>query len=285
VAIDGINSKCLDFYILKTDYDTMLFSSIDHLLYAKENGIFVAHARTEEEREKALITQNTVFSEEHLELPYEKGIKIIGTSEYADFTDIFVAVLKRNIIGTTSISRRNESLADRFGTYFGLPLEEFYDISSLTGLDENLIQVRNAAVLPEYQNRRIAPMIWGEIYRVATMQEPVSKYAAILAGSEIRDAKKAKALYEKIKGTPMFDAEKTVMLKKENELTYEGRLTEEDINDALLTKNLKLYAKMNFKFVGEPVYYPNFRMFDFPMLLKTDEIAEPYKTWFMKRKI
>ena len=37
--------------------------------------------------------------------------------------------------------------------------KDFYDISNLVRHEPNLVQIRNATVLPEYQNRRIGPMI------------------------------------------------------------------------------------------------------------------------------
>jgi len=283
VAIRGINNRCIDFYIMKP-YGDELFKSIDHLLLANQRGIFVSLARTPQEREKALKTQNTVFSEDHLGLPYEKGIKIIGDSAYTKKTDIYVAVSNRDMIGTTSISRKDNEFAQQFGTKFGLPIEDFYDISNILEIDDNLVQVRNATVLPEYQNRRIAPMIWGQVYRDLTQVTPESKFILILSASEIRDAKTAKAVFEKIKRSDLFDKGNTITLREPNSLSDE-QISEREIQDAVLPRLLKMYSKMNFKFIGEPVYYKNYKMFDYPMLLKLDETAEPYKTWFTSKRI
>jgi response regulator RpfG family c-di-GMP phosphodiesterase len=279
VAVDGINQKCIDFYMHKP-YGKELFKNLDHLLLAKDKGVFVTLARTPEERQKALITQNTVFSEEHLGLPYEAGIKIIGENPYQDITDMYVAVYKREIIGTTSLSRKNSDFAERFNTIRGLPIEEFYNINSIASLDENLVQVRNATVLPEFHTMRIGPMIWAELYRELTRKEPTSDYAVILAASEIKDAKKAAVLYEKIKNNGLYDGDHIIDLNKPNEMLYTGPITSEDLRYTVMPRVLKLYGKLGFRFIGEPVYYSNYQMFDFPMVLKISETAEPFKAWF-----
>jgi len=281
VAIEGINHKCIDFYMLKP-YGTNLFKNINYLRFSNRSGAFVTLARTPEERASALEVQNTVFSEEHLGLPYEKGIEIIGNNPYEEKAEIFVAVSDRQIIGTTSINRRDEDFAQKYGTICGLPIEEFYDISNLATVDTDLVQVRNATVLPEFQNRRIGPMIWGEIYRELTSCSASSEYAVILAASEIRDPRIAGAVFQKILNDGLYDNERAVTLKTKNGVYYDKGWDKfsYETQGAVLPRLLKMYSKMNFRFIGEPVYYENYKMFDFPMLLKISEVAEPYKTWF-----
>jgi len=276
VAVSGINEKCIDFYMRKP-YGDELFKSMNHLILAREKGVFVTLARTEGERDQALKTQNAVFSELHLEVPYEEGVRIIGTSPYTPSTEIYVAVFKRQMIGTTSLSRKNEALASEVGSLRGLPIEEFYDIQNISALDTNLVQVRNATVLPEYQHMGIGPMIWGELYRELTRKEPVSTYAVILAASEIRDANIAQSVYSRIEQRGYLRHGISISRKQENETTP-SQPTENE--PALIPKLLRMYHKMGFQFIGPPVYYPNFRMFDFPMLLKIKETTEPYRTMF-----
>lgn len=280
VAIEGIKYKCIDFYMMKPWREEEIHKNIDTLVYALEKGIFVTQARTPEERQEALKIQNTVFSEEHLELPYEKGIEIIGQNPYEDKTRIYVAVYQRNVVGTTSLSKPDKEFAGQFGTILGLPIEEFYDISTLIKLDPNLAQVRNATVVAELQHNRVAPMIWGQIYRDLMSEEPRSEYVTIIGASLIRNPKKAKSLYEKIKQDTLLDEEKFIPLKEENDLGYDGKISQEDIDNTVYSRQLKTFMKMGFRFIGEPIYYQNFNMYDFPMMLKVEDTAQPFKTWF-----
>ncbi len=285
VASQGINEKLIDHYAGKPYEKQELKEKIEDLLKARDRGTFVTKARTPEEMEKALLIQNTVFSEEHLKLPYSKGIKIIGENLYQDRTQIYVAVSQRKRVGTTSLSRPDEEYKESFGTDLGLPIEEFYDIKKLVEFDQNLVQVRNATVLRAHRQKGVGPMIWGRIYRDATRKEPKANYAVILAASEIRDPKEAMTLYAKIKkqGLLVEDWKIDLKDKKNNSTSY--NISSSDINDVVMPGLLDMYTHINFKFIGEPVYYSNFKMFDFPMLLKIENTNEPYKTWFETGKL
>jgi len=280
VAIKGINNKCIDFYILKP-YNNDLFIKIDTLLNSYRQGYFVIEARTEEERRAALILQDNVFSEEHLNLPYEKGKEIIGNSLYADITEMFVAIKDREMVGTTSLNRINNDYASKFNTIYGLPIEEFYDLRNLNGLDPNIVQIRNAAIKSEYQNFHIGPIIWREIYKNITSNNHKSRYVLILSASEIRDPEHANSVLEALKAKGFYDAEHGITLRNQAS-DFSLRHSMEEIESTVIPRLLKLYSKIGFKVIGPPVYYQNYQMFDYPMLLDSENLNQPFLTFFKK---
>ena len=203
VAIEGINSRCIDFYIMKP-YDEMLFEKIDYLMSSIEKGYFVAKARTEAERKAALVIYWTFVSEELLGVSYEKRKDKIGESPYAENTEMFVAIKDKEIIGTTSLNRINIDYAKNFGTHLGLPIEDQYDVRNIKDLGENLVQVRTAAIKPEYRNLTIGPMIWKEIYKETVKRAEIpAKYAVITSGSGITEPGKALIVMEKFPDTTL----------------------------------------------------------------------------------
>jgi len=280
VAIEGINNKCIDFYIRKP-YDEMLFDKIDYLMSAFDKGYFVVKARTEEERIEALYLQDTVFSEEYLGLPYEKGKDLIKKSSYAETTEMFVAVKDKEIIGTTSLNRINKDYAKKLGTILGLPIEDYYNIKNVKDVDENLVQLRNAAIKPEYQNMRIGPMIWKEIFKELMTKQPVPpKYAMIISGSRTKDARKAMIILEKAKRLGIYDYEHKVQLKHESKRT-EKSISDEEIEDTPLPRLLKLYSKIGFNLNGESYFDESFNQYGYPMLIDCNDIKEPFKSYFL----
>lgn len=281
VAIEGINNKCIDFYIMKP-YDEMLFEKIDYLMSAFNKGYFVVKARTEEERREALYLQDTVFSEECHGLPYEKGKEIMKENRYAETTEMFVAVKDKEIIGTTSLNRINKDDTKRLGTILGLPIEDHYNLEKIKDIDENLVQIRNAAVKSEYQNMKIGPMIWKEIFKELTIKQPVPpKYAVIISGSRpSKDARKAMVILEKAKRLGIYDYEHEVQLRHESKNTEEP-ISDEEIENTPLPGLLKLYSKIGFNIIGEPYFLESYNDYAYPMLLSCDKIRGPLKSYFL----
>jgi len=280
VAIEGINNKCIDFYIRKP-YDEVLFEKIDYLMSAFDKGYFVVKARTEEERKEALYLQDTVFSEDYLDLSYERGKNIMKENPYAETTEMFVAVKDKEIIGTTSLNRINRDYAKKLETILGLPIEDHYNIKNVKDVDENLVQIRNAAIKPEYQNMRIGPMIWKEIFKELMTKQPVSpKYAMIISGSRTKDARKAMVILEKAKRLGIYDYEHEIQLRHESKRTEEP-ISDEEIEDTPLPRLLKLYSKMGFNLIGEPYFLESYDDYAYPMWIESNNIKEPFKSYFL----
>jgi len=281
VAIEGINNKCIDFYIMKP-YDEMLFNKIDYLMSAFDKGYFVVKARTEEERREALYLQDTVFSEEFLGLSYDKGKDLINENPHADTTEMFVAVKDKEIIGTTSLNRINKDDAKKLGTILGLPIEEYHNLENIKDLDENLFQLRKAAIKSEYQNMWIGPMIWKEIFKEVMTKQPVPpKYAIIISGSHpTKDARRAMVILEKGKRLGIYDYEHEVQLNDGSKKTEEP-ISDEEIESTSLPHLLKLYSKIGFNFIGEPYFDESFNQYGYPMLIDINNIKEPLKSYFL----
>jgi hypothetical protein len=183
------------------------------------------------------------------------------------------------MIGTTSLSRVNPGNADRFGTLFGLPIEEFYDLSPIKDLDPNISQVRNAAVKAEYQNFQVGPLIWKHIFKDITSPENGSRYALILAASEVREAKQASLVYERCRND-YYDQQHEIALKTMDMLAGISQPSPDELSRTVMPRILRLYSKLGFKVIGKPVFYENYRMFDYPMLLDLGAVREPFKSFF-----
>jgi len=281
VAIEGINSKCIDFYVMKP-YGNMLFYKINHLLMAFDQGYYIIKARTGEERQEALALQDQMITEEFLQTTYEKSNSTIEESPYDPITEMFVAVRNKEIVGVTSLNRINSNLAEKHGTLFGLPIEDYYDLGNLKGLDENLVQLRTAYVKPEYQNLGIGPMIWREIFRevIVRASEP-SQYALIYSGSHVKDANTAMEMFVKLKKLGLYDEQHVVQLR-DPESKIQARIKESQPKNIALDPLLKLYSRIGFKSIGEPCYFPSADVYTFPMLIDREQIKEPFKSYFLR---
>jgi len=281
-----IDQNIIDFYVNRNCTDGLsLF--INRLDYAKKSGFFVTATRTLKEKETALRLQNQVFSEQHLALPYHQGIKKIGVNPYDEHTTVYIAVSlpDRKMMGATSLSKANKLIAKKFKTDLGLPLEEFYHLDNIKYLDENLAQVRNATVLPEFQRRLVGPRIWGEIYRENKRSNNRSKYALIHAASDISDAILAKSLFKNILNQGLYDSQLNINVRDPINSIDNVKSTTSKSVDVSSQDVINMYFTIGFKLIGKPVYNKRFKTYDFPMILDLDNVQEPYGTLFESGKI
>lgn len=237
------------------------------------------------ERQKALEFQNIAFSEENPgKSEYELTERTLETDPYLRDAEIFIAKKDDEIIGTTNLYKTNKKLAKEHNTIFGLPIEKFYDLENIKNIDTNLVQAGGAVVLPKYRNSKLIMRIWREMYRSARFSKPESEHMVILAASELTEKDKANLAFKTIYESNLYDNDREIKIRSPKYLDLEpfDKTNRKNLKDnELISKQVQIYIKMNLKFIGYPVYYERYGMYDFPMLWNMDELNPLAKKLFL----
>jgi len=280
VAIEGINNSCIDFYILKP-YDKGLFDKIDHLISELAEGYYVVKVRTLEDRQKAWGLQNKIISEESYGGKIDE-VKSNVEDPYAAFTDMYVAITNKEIIGTTSMNRVNHTLAQRRGTLFGLPIEEYYNLESIKDIDKRLVQLRSDYIETDYLYLGIGPQIWREIFRDTTIgPEAPTNHWILSARAQMADPRQTVLVYEKLKKTKIFNPDYEVQLKSDLQESID--FDEGEINNIMIPPSLYFYSAFGFKVIGKPCFIDRINDHIFPMLVSRKTLRQPFRSLFLSK--
>lgn len=251
-----------------------------------KNSIEVITVKTAEEKELCYRVRYDVFVKEtgYIQRKNERELERDGYDEL-DTTIHFLAYFNGVPAGTTRLIFPNKMIAEKEGTYYGLPTENLYDIKYYNTTDLQIAEISRACVKEKFKSSKTIFYIWKKLIEFAVKSGITDLVANV--NPETDSLSDTYLIYEYVKSNNLIDGKIIVYPKKYGGKTggFRFPLTEKtqagldegrDIN-IKLPQTLKLFIKVGLLFTGEPVYCEGIDMCALPMNWKLNDI---YKTSF-----
>jgi len=175
----------------------------------------------------------------------------------------------QDVVGTYRILVPQQ--ARLLGGYYS---ESEFDISSLSGLRNDMVELGRSCVHPDHRNGAVIMMLWSGISRY--MKFHGYRYLMGCASVSMRDGgQNAKAIWESLSEKSL--AEPGLRVTPKNRLPMEKIVAAELPQEPPLIKG---YVRVGAKACGEPSWDPDFNTADFMMLLAIDEMTPRYARHF-----
>ncbi len=258
--------------------------------------IEVLRATTTEQKEQCYKVRYDVFIKETRYIQSENGRSLESdTYDSLDTTSHFLAYIDGIPAGTIRLLLPNTEISRRQGTYFGLPIEELFDIKHYTTSNLHIAEASRLAIRERFKSTRMILDLWDALLDFAAARNITD--LVISVNPETDNLCEAYALYDQMKLKNLVDKKIAVRAKKPDIgrvrnfrfPLIKNSLHSNDCNstvpiDVRLPKTLKLFTKIGSKFTGEPVYSEKIGMCAIPMNLKVHVVKNILLSRFFERK-
>lgn len=239
-------------------------------------GINIIIAQTLEQRKQCYKIRYDVFMKEtgYIQEKNGKSSESDGYDEL-DTTFHLLAYFNGEPAGTVRLLFPNAETAKRDGTYFGLSMEDVFDIKYYTTSNLRIAEISRSCVKNQFKSTRTIFYLWRNLIDFA-----VSRGITDLVTSVNPETDKlcdAYLLYDHIKANKLMDENITVNPKKPGigkikgfrfPLTRNSCCYESDGGEGIdikMPQTLRLFTKVGSLFTGEPVYCEKIDMCALPM--------------------
>ena len=204
-----------------------------------------------------------------------------------DTTTHFLAFMNDVPAGTARLLFPNKSVSEEKNNFFGLPMEDLFDISSYSGKN-NIGEISRSCVKAQFRKTKIIFYLWKGLVEYASKHNITDLTTSVNPETDklcdayrIYNYASTKGLMDKeIEVTPKIPA--IGKLKNFRFPLYDScssnchnGLTDFKQTDNLnLPLTLKLFNKVGAVFTGEPVYYQKIDMCAMPMNWKLKDIPK-----------
>lgn len=254
-------------------------------------GIEIVNAQTAEQRELCYKVRYDVFIKEtgYIQKENESGLESDGYDEL-DTSFHFLAYYDGVPAATVRLLLPNEGNARKDGTFFGLPIEELFDIKYYTTSNLRIGEVSRSSVKLRFRSTKTIFYLWKGLIDFA-VQKGITDLVTNV-NPETDKLFDAYQIYDYVKSTNLMDRNITVYPKKPGigkirsfrfplikntcvncESGVDGQA------DFQMPQTLKLFTRIGSLFTGEPMYCEKIDMCSMPMNLKLKDV---YKTSFGK---
>ncbi len=213
----------------------------------------ITDAATPAERLAAADLAARIYCEEHLGRSWEEGRALLYDPEEAlAASRVLVARAGSEVIATVWIHTPDPARAAAEGTTFGLPIERTFDLSSAAG--RPLVQVSHAACHPAWRGKGVSAKLWR-----AALRETRDRELIICAATGLSSPRSAAALWARV-------ADQTASWRAEPLDGSRAPGCEAPAAERLPWL-IGSYSRLGLRAAGEPVFFPQFGMYDLPMWL------------------
>ena len=157
-----------------------------------------------------------------------------------------------SVIATVWVHEPDAARAAREGTHFGLPLEAHLRLPTHAGLDP--VQVSHAACHPDWRSKGVSRMLWDRCLATTAGRD-----LFIAAATGLREAPDAAGLFQQLRDTAQ-GWQATLRVPSRGAACVTPR-------EGAVPWLIGSYGRIGFRPAGEPIYFPQFGMFDLPMWL------------------
>ncbi len=253
--------------------------------------IEVVNAKTAEEKEICCRVRYDVFVKETGYIQKENDRRL-ETDEYDELDTTFHFLAYSNGIpaGTVRLLFPNQIISEREGTYYGLPIENLYDIRYYAATDMQIAEISRSCVKEKFKSTKTIFYLWKKLIEFADKSGVTDLVTNV--NPETDSLADTYLIYQYIKSKNLIDDKIIVYPKKAGFGKTRGfrfpltkgpntdSQNEEKGNiDIGLPQTLKLFARVGALFTGEPVYCEGIDMCALPMNWRIKDI---YKTSFGK---
>jgi len=243
-------------------------------------------ARSREELEHCFGVRYEVFAEQcgYLDLSRFPDRKESDEMDLLETTTNLLAIDNASHvkpIATMRVLQPNKCVAESRNTIFGLPSEEYFDLIELKDTGILPVDFARSSVLKEYQASPAIVNLWGIAIHYALSKGYT--HLLTIANAETDDINEAKMIYTLAKDKGLVHPSIKAYAKKicTREEPYEHRIFEgKKESEIIFPYAMNIYNKIGTRFISEPVYYYDFRMCAFLIMLDLKNINKPLNQLF-----
>ncbi len=253
--------------------------------------IEVVNVKTAEERELCQRVRYDVFVKEtgYIQKENDRGLETDGY-DALDTTIHFLAYFNGIPAGTVRLLFPNRGIAEREGTYYGLPIESLYDIGYYAATHMQIAEISRSCVKERFKSTKTIFNLWKKLIGFAVKSGVTDLVTNV--NPETDSLADTGLIYQHIKSNNLMDDNIMVYPKKAGSGKTNGfrfPLTKGSNGDSQtghsgdfdieLPQTLKLFTRVGALFTGEPVYCEGIDMCALPMNWRLKDI---YKSAFGK---
>lgn len=258
--------------------------------------INVVRAQTLDQKKLCYKVRHDVFTKEtgYIDSDKEDGCETDAYDKLSS-TVHFLAYCDGIPAGTVRLLLPNRYIAKQQDTYFGLPIEELFDIKYYTKCNMRIAEISRSSVKGRFKNTRTILWLWK-----ALLEYSISRGVTDLVTSVNPETDKlsdAFILYDCLKQGNLVD-KKIVVKPKKPDIgkirNFRFQLAPNaccnyDCNsktktDIRIPQTIKLFTKVGSSFTGEPVYSEKIDMCAMPMNLHLSEVDRIFRTKYFRRE-
>jgi len=257
--------------------------------------IVVERAKTNNEKNNCFKVRYDVFFKEtgYIQKQNELGIEADDFDEL-DTTYHFLARYNNELAGAARLVMPNMDVAKTKKNYFGLPIEELFDIEHYKRKKIRIAEISRSSVKHKYRRTRTIFYLWQELIRFA--QSKGITHLVTNVNPETDKLSDAYLVYDLIKSNGLIDRQISVTPKRPGigkvrsfrfPLTDSSCCDHSSDQDGLVKINmpptLKLFSRVGIMFTGEPVYCEKIDMCAMPMDWALKDIEKNFFSKFNKK--
>lgn len=253
--------------------------------------IEVVCATSDEEKELCYRIRYDVFVRETGYIQKEIGSGLeIDDYDRLDTTVHFLAYFNGSPAGSARLLLPNRSVSEREGGYYGLPMENLYDIKHYTSTGLKIGEISRSCVKERFKSTKTIFYLWRSLIEFASERGVTDLITNV--NPETDSLSDTYLIYKYAKSNRLFDPDITVHPKKWGGKTSNFRfpLAKKSIGDSEgefdieMPQTLKLFLRVGLLFTGEPIYCNGIDMCALPMNWKLKDICKsPFGKFFQKK--
>ncbi|MBI4949820.1 MAG: GNAT family N-acetyltransferase [Deltaproteobacteria bacterium] len=248
-----------------------------------ETGIQVVRAQTPEQKELCYKVRYDVFIKETGYIQMENGAGLESDGyDSLETTHQFLALFNGEIAGAVRLIMPNKENALRERSYFGLPIEELFDIKGYTSANMRIAEISRSCVKERFKSTKTIFYLWKALIEFAVGRGITDLVTNV--NPETDKLSDAYLIYDHIRHNGMLDKRVAVQPKRPGigkvrgfrfPLTDHGYVEcdGEKPMDFQMPQTLKLFTRVGSLFTGEPVYCEKIDMCALPMNWNLKEAA------------
>lgn len=248
-----------------------------------DTGIQVIRAQTAAQKELCYKVRYDVFIREtgYIQMENDAG------TEHDDYDSLetthqFLALFNGEPAGTVRLVMPNKENALKQRSYFGLPIEELFDIKGYTSANMRIAEISRSCVKERFKSTKTIFYLWKALIEYAESRSITDLVTNV--NPETDKLSDAYLVYDHIKQNGMLDKRVAVQPKRPGIGKVRGfrfPLTNHDCVECngekpvefQMPQTLKLFTRVGSLFTGEPVYCEKIDMCALPMNWNLKEVA------------
>ena len=258
--------------------------------------IVVERAKTTGDKHTCFKVRYDVFFKETGYIQKRSELEIEADAfDELETTYHFLARYNDEPAGAARLVMPNLDVAKSKGSYFGLPIEELFDIKHYQTKKVRIAEISRSSVKNKYRRTRTIFYLWQELIKFAKSKGITHLVTNV--NPETDKLSDAYLVYDLIKTNGLIDKDILVIPKRPGigkirsfrfPLTKHSCCEHDDEGSEELVKvnmppTLKLFSRVGIKFTGEPVYCEKIDMCAMPMDWALKDIEKSFFAKFNKR--
>ncbi len=252
--------------------------------------IEVVCATSEREKELCYRVRHDVFVRETGYIQKEIGSGLeMDDYDRLDTTVHFLAYFNGAPAGSARLLFPNKRVMERDGGYYGLPMENLYDIKHYTSTNLEIGEISRSCVKERFKSTKTIFHLWKSLIEYAGERGITDLITNV--NPETDSLSDTYLIHKYARSRGLFDPDITVYPKNTGGKSSDFRFPlpkKEGLNpedpDIELPQTLKLFTRVGLLFTGEPIYCNGIDMCALPMNWKLKDICKSSFGKFFQKK-